>query len=163
MRLSVENGFVFRINRWGIILKSQFLPIQTHLKNEHYYYSGNAESTNFGVSYDMIKKEKFSLSPYFLLGASKTEMYLDYELKPEVKPTALKLESEQSNLVVGLKSYFRVKTWFENRLELYVTADAFYRYMSFVKLRSNHMLISHKEMYFEQFGVLAGASLRYNF
>lgn len=161
--LTTHSNIVFGINKWNVIAGISSYSIKTEANENGHYYSGRTTEIGFGVGYDVIKKEIFSLSPYLLLGTKKTSIYLDYELKEGVIPTNLHLQGSENTAVIGLRSYVRLKQWREAKWELFFNADVNYNHSISYKWRINNVLFASSDFSTSSFSVLLGLSIRYNF
>lgn len=157
-----QTNLAFRINRWGILVNSAYYGIHTPKNQNRHYYRGQTEVFSLGVSYDIIQKRWFSLSPYITLGTKSAEIYLDYELKKGVTPTALRITNQESILNTGIRSYFRVSNLLQERWQIFINAEVFYTEASSGILRFNNKLVSENGN-FSSVGMLAGVTFRYRF
>lgn len=157
-----ETRLTFRINRWGILTNMGFYGVQTPLNANKHYYSGEIETSSLGVSYDVVQKEIFTLSPFFAFGSKSTEMYLDYELSEGVTPTVLQIKGQESTALVGVRSYFRVSSWNDGRWQFFINVEGAYTSAMAGKWRFNNMLVSTKD-HFSSVDFSVGVTFRYQF
>lgn len=158
---SSGGSFTIKKNRWGIIMSSYQSNFTTSPNTEGYYYNGSSYANEIGVSYDLFTAKWFTFSPYITLGGQVANIYLDYQFKEGITPTSLHIEAREPNMTVGGKFYFKVKTWKEDKLQLFFNANVSYRYCLPGVWRVDNMLIDSSDFSLSNMNMQGGLSLRY--
>ncbi|GJH39643.1 hypothetical protein RCZ04_01930 [Capnocytophaga sp. HP1101] len=150
-----------RRNRWGLMFQTFAANLNTEANTDKHYYDGDISGSAWGVLFDAVKTNNFTLSPYVMLGYHKAEVYLDYKFEQGVVPTFLQINAKENHLNVGLKAYFRVGTWQEDRLQLFVNGDVAYLQAYGGTWRFDNRRIDAKDFGLSGFTISGGVTLRY--
>ncbi len=149
--------------QWGIFYGTYAAYIRTEANKDKYYYTGSIDRVRMGVSYDILKRERFMISPYLAFGFHQTSIFLDYEFENGVTPTSLKITGEEAIFAGGLDLYFRLKAWQDGRLQLFLKGEASYALAVNGWWRFDNMRINSKDFNSSAIDVNASIVLRYNF
>lgn len=156
-------SITLRRNRWGLIFDSSFTNISSSPDENKHYYSGETESFNIGVLYDVLKTKYIILSPYITLGSNTSEINLDYKFEQGVTPTSLLIKSRETAFNFGFKSYFRVGAWSEEKWQLFLNLNTYYNQSLTGSWRLNNMKVESKDFNLSNVGILGGIVLLYEF
>lgn len=152
--------FVFRINRWGIILGGETAGIHTKPDKNGYYYDGDTESFQFGLLYDIVDNETFGISPYVTFDTQYASVHLDYEFKSGVVPTSLLITGRESGVTLGGRLYVRISHWKDKKYTLFFNTDVHYKQVYSNKWRIDNQLIKSNDFNLSHVGALVGVSFR---
>ncbi len=158
-----STNLIFRINKLGILAGFNSYGLYTTADAMGKYYGGTGDVTTLGVSYDVVSSKWFTLTPYLSAGVQSMEMYLDYKFEEGVSPTSLAIKASETAVNIGALLYFRVGSWYEERLQLFVNAELLYNMSQVGEWRFDNMLMDSSEFNLSHLNTGVGLSLRYYF